>query len=425
MERKMSALAKAFSRTLDLGLQTLKQLQRRYYRNAYETLRLQERWMVEVAGEKVLPAGPDPKSVQSILIFKPDEIGDAVYALPAIAELRRHYPLARISVMCKAITSTIYDRSQIVDEILPLPTQVRLRRFPSVDLKSAMAQSKTDRFDIAIFLRTYPMYFHAFLKTPAKWHVHARDPRLKSNSEIQPFVQHWGEIRAHQALQMLQIVSSLTGRRYEDADIRFPEFHWSEDDVMAPRLIFPGGVPEKFGVIHPYATLTTREYPLDYLARLMDLVAKRFPIPWVVIGAASDVRLPERPYLVQAQGKLTLTQSGFLISQAKAFLGSLSGPMHWAGALGTPTIALNSGYSAPSEWSPRSPKSLSLRVDVPCAPCHLRTCWAHDLACLKGLTPERVFPPIQEFLAKHAVGSGAPPTNETHTFETGFENAPY
>lgn len=391
-------MSQFFEKMLDRSLEKAKALERRYYRAAYEELRLQERWMAEVDGEKVLTAGPDPKEVRSILIFKPDEIGDAVYALPAIAELRRHFASARISVMCKEITRTIFDRAQVVDEILSVPVRVKLRRLPVVDLKSAMAGSRTDKFDIAIFLRTYPMYFRSFLKTPASLHVHARDPRLKSGSPVQPYVQHWGEVRAHQALQMLQIVSPLTGKHYRDSDVSFPEFHWNEDDRRALKLVFPGTLPERFGVIHPYANLQTREYPLPYLSELMDRLAQRFHLPWVVIGAASDPPLPERPYLIQAQGKLLLSQSGFLISRAAAFIGSLSGPMHWAGTLGTPTIALNSGYSAPSEWAPRSPKSLSLRMDVPCAPCHLRRCWDHDLACLKGLTPERILPSIESFM---------------------------
>ncbi len=389
---------KLADRIIGRTLATAKRWQRQYYRNAYEELRLQEQWMAEVAGEKVLPAGPDPKTVTSILVFKPDEIGDAVYALPAIAELRSHYPNARISVMCKELTRPIFDRAGVVDEILPVAVKVRWQRFPFVDLKEALAKSKTQKFDIAVFLRTYPMYFHAFLKTPAKLHVHARDPRLRSSSTVQPYVQHWGEVRAHQALQMLQIVSPLTGKHYQDCDIKFPKYQWSEDDERALKLIFHDHIPKQFGVIHPYANLVTREYPLNYLIDLMDKVAARFPIPWVVIGAPNDLPLPERSYLIQAQGKLKLTQSGFLISRAAAFIGSLSGPMHWAGTLGTPTVALNSGYSAPSEWSPRSPKSLSLRIDVPCAPCHLRTCWDHDLACLKGLTPERVYPSIESFL---------------------------
>jgi ADP-heptose:LPS heptosyltransferase len=94
---------------------------------------------------------------------------------------------------------------------------------------------------------------------------------------------------------------------------------------------------------------------------------------------------------------LSIGQTGYLLSRAAGFVGNLSGPAHLSAALGTPTVTLMGGNSLPVEWAPVG-DSLVLRVDVPCSPCHRRTCAGYGLACLYRLTPERVAPEIASFL---------------------------
>jgi ADP-heptose:LPS heptosyltransferase len=380
--------------------QALKRAQRRYLSADYEDLRLRESWLRGVPEapwkQRTFRVAPDLGSMATLLVFKPDEIGDAVYALPAIVELRRHAPRARFFLVCRPATAPLYERAGLFDEISTfepgspyLPAGRRLR--------AALRRLSAKEFDLAVFPKTNPATFREFLRVPARARLHPLDPRMRSSSVYRAQVSMWTDRRGHQALQLLEIVSLATGRSYSFEDVRFPPLAWTDDDRTAPELALGAPTPGPYAVVHPFAREETRRYPAEYWPRLLELLGRELDLTWVAVGGPEDGALPELPGLVQAQGRLTLTQTAYLISQARAFLGNLSGPAHLAGALGVPTVTLMSGASLPAEWAPLG-DSLVLRADVPCAPCYRATCPVYGLACLTELRPDRVAPEIMAFL---------------------------
>ena len=389
--------------------QALKRTQRRILAADYDDLRLREAWLRAEPDapweQRTFRVAPDLANARTVLVFKADEIGDAVYALPAIAELRRHAPRARFSLVCRAVTAPLYERAGLFDEIATfepggryLPASRRLR--------AALRRLSASEFDLAVFPKTNPATFREFLRVPARAHLHPLDPRMRSSSVYRASVSMWSERRGHQALQLLQVVSLATGREYGFEDVRFPPLAWTDDDRAAPEIALGSSPPDSFAVVHPFAREETRRYPEEYWPRLLDRLGRELDTTWVVVGGPDDGALPDLPGLVQAQGRLTLMQTAYLISRARAFLGNLSGPAHLAGMLGVPTVTLMSGASLPAEWAPLG-DSLVLRADVPCAPCYQATCPVYGLACLTELGPDRVTPEILAFLGDR-VGRPAP-----------------
>ena len=337
-------------------------------------------------------------------MFKPDEIGDAVYALPAIAELRETFSGARFSLVCRSIAAPLYDRSGLFDEIATFTPARRTRPAARAGLRKALATLSPSEFDLAVYLRTYPATFREFLHVPARDRLHPLDPRLRSDSVYRARVSTWSSRRRHMALQLLEIVALATGREYDYADIVYPRLEWRDEDRAGVSELFAGETPPRYVVIHPFAKDETRRYPAAYWPRLLDDLEAALDVTWVAVGGAEDGQLPERENLVQAQGRLALGATGYLLSQADGFIGNLSGPAHLAGALGIPTVTLMSGHSLPAEWAPLG-NSLVLRADVPCAPCHRKTCPVYRLACLTSLEPDLIAPEIATFLRSnlHAV----------------------
>jgi ADP-heptose:LPS heptosyltransferase len=382
--------------------QALKRAQRRYRLADYEDLRLRSRGLRDEPGvpweQRTFPVAPDLDAVETMLVFKPDEIGDAVYALPAVAELRRHAPRARLFLVCRPATAALYERSGLFDEIATF--EPRSRYLPTGRrLNAALRQLSAREFDLAVFPKTNPASFREFLRVPARARLHPLDPRMRSSSVYRAPVSMWSDRRGHQALQLLEVVSLATGRTYSFDDVRFPELTWTDEDRAAPEIALGRGAPGAYAVVHPFAREETRRYPGEYWPRLLELLRRGLELTFVSVGGPDDGPLPDSPGLVQAQGRLTLTQTGYLISQAQAFVGNLSGPVHLAGALGVPTVTLMSGASLPAEWAPLG-DSFVLRADVPCAPCYRATCPVYGLACLTELTPERVAPEILAFLGE-------------------------
>lgn len=391
-------------RTTETILQWLKRVEAIYYRSGYQSLK-ELLVSIHASGhaqyrETLAGAIPKPEEVRSILVFKPDDIGDAVHSLPSIAELKRYYHRARLFLICQRTTEALFERCGLFDEISTVEVKKVLLRFPFISLKEGLAQFSREQFDISVFLRTYPAFFSYFLKIPA-WHkVHPLDPRLRSDSPLKMPVSLWGERREHQAYQLLEIASFLSGNFGVLSDIKYPSFHWQKDDKEALSMAFGKSEPKRFFVVHPYARFETRRYPMDFWAEILTWLKKKYRLPVVVIGGEEDDPLPVEG-LVQMQGRLLLGQSGYLMSRAAAFLGNESGPAHWAAALGVPTVVFFGGHSAVCEWAPRGTVKL-IHQDVECSPCHRRVCPGYGLKCLMELSPSFAIPQLEPFLSHHS-----------------------
>ncbi len=384
------------------SLNLAKRLQRRLYLADYQDAELRHRWSEPAASapyrEQVFSVAPDPSAIRSLLVFKPDEIGDAVCGLPAAAELRRAFPQARMFLLCQRLTEPLYARTGIFDEIVAVAPQTRLSR-PHFPLQEALGQFSQQSFDMSVYLRTYSASFRQFRQIPAGIRVHPVDPMMRSDSVHRASVSLWTEQRRHQSLQLLQIVERVSGRAYGWEDVRFPAFRWTAEDEGATVAAFGARDAGPYIAIHPFAKHETRQYPLELWSELITRLRERIEAEWVIIGGPGDPQLQGLPGVLQTQGELTLAQSGYLMSRAAAFMGVLSGPAHWSAALGTPTVTIMSGHSLPVEWGPLG-DSLIVRADVPCAPCHQPTCPVYGLACLRELVPQRIGPDVERFLAR-------------------------
>ena len=387
----------------DFFLQGLKKLERKFLSAPYAAL-AKELNEFEAAGylyQELPDLGARPK----ILIFKPDDIGDAVYALPAVKKLRDRFPDAEIHVICQKKTAPIFLASGLFDKIAPVDVRAIFIRFQSLDLDAALKQLGEPQYDAAFFLRTYPAFFPLFQKLPARLLIQPKDPRMGSLSPWQAYVSQWGKRRAHQAEQMLEIVARATGEHYGDADVVFPKFTFKEKDLAAVEKTFGTDSPGPYVVIHPYARFETRRYPYEYWRDLLSKLRTEFPeVKWVITGGKEDPSLGI-PGVVEMQGKLRLGETGVLLSRATAFLGNESGPGHWAAAMGKPVVTLLSGHSHVSEWGVWGSEKLNVKKDVPCQNCYLRACPKEKVKCLTGLTPELIAPQIRDFLRGHVAAA--------------------
>jgi heptosyltransferase-2 len=136
------------------------------------------------------------------------------------------------------------------------------------------------------------------------------------------------------------------------------------------------------------------------------LIARFLEDGWrvVVIGGPEDAGLAEalapHPRLRDWTGRMTVPETTAFLERADLFLGADSGPSHLAACSGTPSVVLFSGTNRPAQWRPWSRRSLVLRHDVPCRPCHHKVCPLADHPCMAGLDPDRVYRAAQRWWAR-------------------------
>src|SRR5258708_34320441 len=99
--------------------------------------------------------------------------------------------------------------------------------------------------------------------------------------------------------------------------------------------------------------------------------------------------IPCRKY----QGKRTIhvVMSAAVVAASDLYVGPVSGPMHIAVAVGTPSVTICGGYESPRGLEHlagvKSTTNVILSSDLPCSPCWLREPCPIGLKCLNSIAP--------------------------------------
>ncbi len=96
-----------------------------------------------------------------------------------------------------------------------------------------------------------------------------------------------------------------------------------------------------------------------------------------------------------------------LLARLDVLLAGDTGPMHLAGAVGTPVVAVF-GPSDPARYGLRGARDRIVRLDLPCSPCNRirrppARCVGHTPDCLAGVTAERVYAAVMDVLEERRV----------------------
>ena len=156
----------------------------------------------------------------------------------------------------------------------------------------------------------------------------------------------------------------------------------------------------------PGTNWATKRWPTEHFAGLIRPLHERHGLTTVLAGSPNEVELCDKVYreavqsnrdpralppVVNMAGRTTLRQMVALLRGADLVVANDSGPMHIAGALGTPVV-VPFGSTSPELTGPvlsMGAKHQLIKSDAPCSPCFLREC-PIDFRCMNGITVERV-----------------------------------
>jgi heptosyltransferase II len=342
---------------------------------------------------------PDAGEIRSILIRGTNWVGDAVIAIPAMREIRRLFPQARISLLVRPWVRDIYAAREFVDEILEYDKDLAhngWRGFCRI-----VSELKARRFDMAI------LFQNAFEAALMAWSAripqrvgYARDGRgflLTHPCRIGSDVR-----QVHQAYYYLNVLSEMgwmPDRLWEQHDYRPSiRIHAQDSDIRAAEGILRSeGIAENETVIgvNPGAFYgpAKRWFPERYAA-VADAIAKEYNSRVIVLGSSGDLpvaqqvaaKMETKPIILA--GRTTLGQLMGLIHHCRLLITNDSGPMHLAAALDVPQLAIF-GSTSEIATGPLSPNAVVVKNQVDCNPCFLREC-PTDYRCMEGVTVQRV-----------------------------------
>jgi len=158
-----------------------------------------------------------------------------------------------------------------------------------------------------------------------------------------------------------------------------------------------GAVPRPLIGVHVSGGRESKQWHLDRFAGVARRLAAEVGATIVLTGSAADREMVgrveqklDRMPIVNLAGALTLTDLAALLEQLDVLVTGDTGPMHLAGAVGTPVVALF-GPSDPARYGPIGSPSRVVRISLPCSPCGLVRlppvrCRGHVPDCMDGIS---------------------------------------
>jgi len=325
-------------------------------------------------------------SVGRLLVRAPNWVGDVILSLPALRDVRRAFPDARLEVLARSWVADLYRAVPEVDG-------VRESRGHARD-----APQLKDAFDLAILLPN--SFASAFVVwqagIPERW-GYATDGRgLLLTRRCRVLEALRGRSQAYYYRAMLEGLGLVT-EGPPDASFRCPE-EWG---ARGAGLLGDGG---PWIGVNPGAFFgSAKRWLPERFAAVADLVARRAGAKVAVVGGPAERPLAEAiaegmhaPVRVLC-GETTLSELVGVLSHLRLLLTNDSGPMHVSAALGIPLVAVF-GSTDWRETPPVGETSRIVREDAECAPCRLREC-PIDHHCMTRVGTDRVAAEALELMA--------------------------
>jgi ADP-heptose:LPS heptosyltransferase len=349
---------------------------------------------------------------KKILIVRLGSHGDILMGTPLIKSIRDAEPNAWITWVVERSSAEVLDANPYIDELLVWhgaemlgrggPHRLIARPFRQAWLKRELATRDFDTFisfqaeellglSQIINAKTKIGFFDYFNVKPLSAST------IEEAHKLFNYVIDKAEHPVHRTMQYLSVLKYMGIG--PSADLQMNLGFTEQDARTVTKVLCNKGVSsnEPYAVIAPMSTWTTRNWDLSRYAAVADFIKRELGLRVVVIGSRREVE-PVRRMIelsstrpVEVAGVFTFRGMSALINGAKLVLGGDSGPMHVAGALSTPYVAIF-GATPINARAPMVGPGISLSASVPCGPCDWLTCSNsnHPLLCLDLISTDKV-----------------------------------
>ena len=341
---------------------------------------------------------------KNIIVRMPNWIGDFIMATPILAELRKKFPKAKITAMCRQKMCCLLEKDKNIDEIFCFQKENSFfsRRKEKKDIVKKLQAGK---YDVGILLTNSFSSAGWFLLGGVKKRVGFRTEcrHLLLNMGVTLFKkqkqQHQVETYKSLLLPLGIGVSSFSSP---------PRLYVEEKEIQkAKQLLYQRGYKEGAYLIgiNPGAAYGTAKCWLpERFKEVARRLIKEKNLFVVFFGDQKTSSLVKRicrdlPFqVINLAGLTTLRELMCVMHECNVVLTNDSGPMHMSDALNVPVVAI---FGSTSETITGPYQSgIVINKHVSCSPCFKRTC-SRDFSCMKSIEVDEVIDKIKEqFYAK-------------------------
>jgi heptosyltransferase-1 len=335
-----------------------------------------------------------------VLIVRLGSLGDVIHAIPVAAALRHRFPHGHVDWMVDPRYVELLDLVECLDRRIPVDPREIARG--GARLRATLRELRAARYDAVIDLQGLLKSAVLARLVGARRTIgfprrHLREPlaRLFYTEAPDPGA------AAHVIDKNLAMLAPLG---VEDRQPRFP--------VAIPRSATVTSVAERYaaggyGLVNPGAAWPNKRWPVERFGALAGLLHRDFGVRSLVLWGPGEQPLAAAVVAASSgAGEVapatTITDLVGLARGARIMISGDTGPLHIAGATGTPIVALF-GPTRPARNGPWAEADISLsRVDQ-CACVYERRC-RRATPCIDDISVDEVMDAVRRRLTNDPRG---------------------
>ncbi|PLY05617.1 MAG: lipopolysaccharide heptosyltransferase II [Arcobacter sp.] len=310
-------------------------------------------------------------TINKIFIEIPTWLGDAVMTTPAIENIIKEYPYAKIIMLGSYVSTQALGKMKNISKVIVDNSKKEGNRY----LNLMKIAKEVGSVDLAIsFRKSFSSKFMMFFI------------KAKQKYSYQRFVKE----EIHQAIRYNDFINRRLNLNYDTGDLKlyFDAFKYEKPTLG----------------INPGATYGSakRWYPEEF-AKVAIEMSKKYNI--VIFGGPEEVDIASeiKEKLISKNitnvknlaGKTSIPELIEKIAGLDLFITNDSGPMHVAASFKIPTIAIfgPTKYTETNQW--KNPNGIIVSKDLECAPCMKRVCPLGHHDCMKMIRAEDILQKIE------------------------------
>lgn len=318
------------------------------------------------------------------LIVRLGALGDIIHTIPAVAALRRALPSATIDWLVDARHRELLDLVPVISRRISIPAR------GVGEIVSVTGELRRERYDVALDLQGLLKSAVLARASGASRVIGFPAEMLRERSARFFYTETAGEASTHVIDKNLSMLRAF--------GVRMPEREFPIEDrkpkvVTAARAALNVSPTDPFIVLNPGAAWLNKRWPPVYFAEVARELVKRRGLRSLVMWGPGERQLAQ-DVVTASDGsaavapETTIADLVSLLKAASLLVSGDTGPMHVAGALGTPVVGIF-GPTDPSRNGPWAEEDLTVSRYQVCACHYQRRCHVAGW-CLLDISPKEV-----------------------------------
>ena len=346
----------------------------------------------------------DPDHVRRIAVIRLDRLGDLVLTLPLLAALKRRWPSAEVTLVCREAVAPLAQPQPEIDRLMTVRgVSGRAGRLLEQHERLRLrAWLRAERFDLVID----PFNGEELETAWLAWHSRARYRLGFATAGRRLFFTHAVTARPEDSfLRQQQALAAVIGVELDPEARPRLRVTPAEREAALARLRREGLDPSHpIIAIHPGGYYPSQRWPLGRFLQLARQLEREGPWQVAFFGTRAEERLIAQIGMDVGQRVavffgLELREFIALIECCQLMVCNNSGPLHLASGLGLPTVS-TMGPTDPLRWQPAGQGHLVVRKPLWCSPCGEGLCPLGTHACMTAISIEEMRAAVNDRMAQ-------------------------